>query len=108
MEQAGRVAGHPAAGLRIADPPSRRLPQLGGDAVEAAIHRVQLAHLDVQTRNIEVGDAARGLGAAQDTESRDAAQATYDASLRALSSALVALEDAQKGLSEALEVNAGQ
>ena len=54
------------------------------------------------------GDAARGLGAAQDTESRDAAQATYDASLRALTSALVALEDAQKGLSEALEVNAGR
>ena len=103
VEQADRVAGHP-----VADPPSRDLPQLGGDAVEAAIHRVQVAHLDVQTMNIKVGDAARGLGAAQDTESRDAAQATYDASLRALTSALVALEDAQKGLSEALEVNAGQ
>ena len=108
VEQANRVAGHPVAGLRIAGPPSRDLSQFGGDAVEAAIHRVQVAHLDIQTMNIKVGDAARGLGAAQDTESRDAAQATYDASLRALSAALVALEDTQKGLSEALEVNAGQ
>lgn len=86
---------------RVAGRPTRELPTPRQDPVREALHRVEVAHLSVQTANLQVGDAQRALGAALDAETRAAALSAFEASQRTLSSALAALTVTHQDLAEA-------